>query len=486
MTIWAIIAVYGWVAVVVPVMFVLLPRRWAAFLGLILGWLFLPFIAVKFLGPLELTKTWACSLSVLVCTLVFEPWRWQRLRMNPLDIPILLWMSAPMISSIMNGLGAYDGFVATINQGIDWGFPYLVGRLWIDSRESVRTLAFSGVVAGLIYLPLVLIELKMSPILNERLYGFVTYSHGGTATRRFGGWRPVVFTRHGLMLGLLMGGFAVTAGWLWWSGAWRTLGRRAGRVGANWREWSGIARQQKAQTAHAAGVAVPTWPIVAVLVGVAVACRALNAMVLMTAVVGVLVLLRNPIRPTKLGLVLLALAPVFYIASRLAPQVIGLPIDRWAVDAAKLIDAGRASSLEFRFTNEDLLAAKALEQPVFGWGGWGRSRVTDDWGNDISVTDGYWIIALGERGLFGLSAWYLSMMTAVLTMLLRYPVRVLGSAEAGPAVALAMVQCMFMIDCLPNSMVGPLYPMIAGGLSSLLILLRVAPSPRALPVPARA
>src|SRR5437764_1120755 len=38
----------------------------------------------------------------------------------------------------------------------------------------------------------------------------------------------------------------------------------------------------------------------------------------------------------------------------------------------------------------------------FGWGGWGRSRIFDQWtGKDISVTDGGWIIYFGVYGWFG-------------------------------------------------------------------------------------
>ena len=59
--------------------------------------------------------------------------------------------------------------------------------------------------------------------------------------------------------------------------------------------------------------------------------------------------------------------------------------------------------MKFRFMNEDLLAAKAMQRPVFGWGGWGRSRVfSEETGEDLTVTDGLWIIILGSSGFFGL------------------------------------------------------------------------------------
>ena len=45
-----------------------------------------------------------------------------------------------------------------------------------------------------------------------------------------------------------------------------------------------------------------------------------------------------------------------------------------AVDLAEiLVGPARAESLEYRFMCENLLIAKAVQQPIFGWAGWGRS-----------------------------------------------------------------------------------------------------------------
>ena len=48
----------------------------------------------------------------------------------------------------------------------------------------------------------------------------------------------------------------------------------------------------------------------------------------------------------------------------------------------------RAGSVQFRLDNENMLAKKAMQQPLFGWGGWNRARVFDESGNDLTVTDG--------------------------------------------------------------------------------------------------
>jgi len=77
------------------------------------------------------------------------------------------------------------------------------------------------------------------------------------------------------------------------------------------------------------------------------------------------------------------------------------------IDVYALIDwiaersAERAQSLHTRFYNEDILWDRASERAWFGWGGYGRNRVYDELGRDISITDGEWIIRMGGRGIIG-------------------------------------------------------------------------------------
>ena len=70
-----------------------------------------------------------------------------------------------------------------------------------------------------------------------------------------------------------------------------------------------------------------------------------------------------------------------------------------------LVSDDRARSLEFRFINEDRLLGRASERPLAGWGRFGRNRVYDEEGGyDVSVTDGRWIIVLGQFGILGFIA----------------------------------------------------------------------------------
>ena len=73
-------------------------------------------------------------------------------------------------------------------------------------------------------------------------------------------------------------------------------------------------------------------------------------------------------------------------------RTVGLWDGHSAVALTKsIVGEDRAGSLEFRLDNEDMLIARAMQRPLFGWGGWGRARVHDEDGKDISVTDGLWI-----------------------------------------------------------------------------------------------
>ncbi|MEO0632184.1 MAG: hypothetical protein AAFY46_15890, partial [Planctomycetota bacterium] len=222
---------------------------------------------------------------------------------------------------------------------------------------------------------------------------------------------------------------------------------------------------------HMPGLVLPTLPVVGLLVIVALLCRSLNALMLMAVIGAALVALRNPIWSTRIGFVCLLVIPILYAGNRIAPSMIGVSVDKPVIEVARMLDPYRAASMQFRIDSEAMLTEKAMEQPVFGWGGWGRSRVKNEYGEDISVTDGFWIITLGTKGLFGLVTWYLAMTSAMWVLFTRYPARVLSSADAAPAVGLACIMLMFVIDCLPNAMVTVIHPLIAGGLSALTVAL---------------
>jgi hypothetical protein len=131
-----------------------------------------------------------------------------------------------------------------------------------------------------------------------------------------------------------------------------------------------------------------------------------------------------------------------------------------------MVNNDRAESLKFRLNNEDMLAAKAMRQPWFGWGSWGRGRVYDKWGNDISITDGLWIIEFGRHGYAGLLSWLVAIMMPLALLTWHYPARRLASAELAPALVLAILVALYAIDCLVNAMINPVFMLAGGGVVS--------------------
>lgn len=47
---------------------------------------------------------------------------------------------------------------------------------------------------------------------------------------------------------------------------------------------------------------------------------------------------------------------------------------------SQTFDGERVASVKFRFDNEEILGARARERVMFGWGGFGRNRVFDEYG----------------------------------------------------------------------------------------------------------
>ena len=71
----------------------------------------------------------------------------------------------------------------------------------------------------------------------------------------------------------------------------------------------------------------------------------------------------------------------------------------YLVDTAASVSDDRAQSLKFRFDQEQQLLDHAWKRFSFGWGRFGRNRVYDEEsGRDLSVTDGQWIITMGQFG----------------------------------------------------------------------------------------
>ena len=135
--------------------------------------------------------------------------------------------------------------------------------------------------------------------------------------------------------------------------------------------------------------------------------------------------------------------------------------------AASIVEEG-ADSLLGRLQDEDKLIERASQKPLWGWGGWGRWRVRVEWtGEEMTSSDGMWVIARGERGNFGLIANTLLVVLPFGLFLWRVRARDWAFPMFAAPAALAMLLLMWSVDNLFNAMHNPIYVMAAGGLSGL-------------------
>lgn len=421
------IALLGWIPLVLA-LFSVMPARRAVLVAFLLAWLFLPIAGYEFQGLPNFTKMSATSMGVLLGITLFDARRLAELRWAWHDLPMLTWLAVPMASSLHNGLGVYDGISAVFEQAITWGVPYYIGRLYFSNLAGLRELAAGIFIGGLIYVPLCLYEIRMSPQLHTLVYGF--HQHIFQQSARYGGWRPTVFMQHGLAVGMWMAVASLLGVWLWQTRALRRV------------------------------YSVPMSLLVPPLLVTTVMCKSIGALGLLVGGVGALAF-AHMTRTARVMCLLVAVAPI-YLTAR-----IGMGWDAMnVVDAIAQVQSERAASLEVRLINERYITQQALAQPLFGWGRWGGYRDVDELDGKV-VTDSLWIITLGQTGVVGLVCLTVVIVLPAVLLMYRTGMRGWHWPELAPAAGLAVMLLLFMIDSMFNSMLNPIYLLAGGGLAGL-------------------
>jgi hypothetical protein len=315
--------------------------------------------------------------------------------------------------------------------------PFFLARRYLAAADSQRWLLMAFAIGGLLYAPLMLIEVRLSPQLNVWLYGY--FPHSFAQHVRGGGYRPIVFLEHGLWVGIFMAMATLSALALW-------------RV---------TPRGQRPMLRL-------RWLILALgLLVVLVLAKSLGALMITLALAPVV--LWGSWRLGVMVAVALAAVVLFYPMLR----GWGLAPTDGILSLAQSISSERAGSFGFRLENEDVLLARAQERALFGWGGWGRGLLYDEWGNRTSVSDGAWIIVLGSFGWVG----YLTQFG-----LLCGPILLLMRRKAGQVpietVLLALILCANLVDLIPNATLEAITWMMAGAVSGALRQPVAARAPR--------
>lgn len=429
----------------IPIVFILFkrfPPQKAVIISLIVAWLFLP-QGVKFSLSLipDYDRLSATSYGILLATWFYDARRFQTFKFGWLDIPMAIWCICPMLSSLTNGLGVYDGCAASLTAIITYGVPYFIGRIYFNNLTGIRQLAMGIFLGGLVYVPLCLLEVAISPQLHRLVYGY----HGirqFAQSFRYGGFRPTVFMQHGLAVGMWMMAATLIGIWLWQA---KVINQIAG---------------------------FPIAWFIPVLLVTFVLLKSTGAYLYL--LYGIVILLTAKWLRTALPLLVLIVMIFSYILMGTSGAITPERSEKIVTIAGDLAGADRAHSLDFRFTNEEILVDKARQKMIFGWGGWDRNRVFEynyqDELVDTTITDSLWILAFGVNGLVGLIAIFSSALLPALSFFYCcYPASSWFHPKVAPAAMLATITTLYMLDCTLNNQPNPVFTLASGGIAGLVI-----------------
>ncbi len=384
----------GWIpsllwcwAVLSPFLFRLLPGRDAAITCLVVGWAVLPVAshppsaeskagylssvhAVAVPTATLVNKATAIGLGCLAGFIVFDRRAFGRLRLDPVDLPIVAFCLVPLASTAANGLPLSEGLAQVRYLALAWGVPYLLGRAYLADSESRGRFALGLAAVGLAYLPLCFLEIVEGPLAYRIFYGPHPYEFEGAA--RFLGHRPLGFQEHGNQLGMWMASSALAVTWLWGSGAMKRPG------------------------------GIPGGVLSAVLIGATLLCQSHGSILLLGMALVPLAVARLP-----KGRLVWRWAAL--VAVGLACLAIGLLVARKGLNAGSLrLAVGdffkgiSKSSFTWRLARSEQFVPIALQRPWLGWGraNWRAENLT--FTNPVNLS--IWLLTLGMYGLFGLAA----------------------------------------------------------------------------------
>jgi hypothetical protein len=390
--------------------------------------------ALKIPGVPQFDKVTIANIAALAGYLFYGKAKLELFpRFGVVEVLIVLFVISPFVTSELNSdiiarpdgaipsLGAYDGLSALVGQCLLL-IPFILGRCLAWRTKATEQVMFTLVGAGLFYSLPLLFEIRYSPQLHGWVYGY--FPSEWYQEVRSGGFRPVVFMGHGLVASFFTMTTVVAAAAVW---------RAQPRLGA-----------------------LPSGPVTGYLATVLFMCQSFGA-TLYGLLLTPLVRSASPRFQIRLAMIL-ALAGVAYPVLR----TLDLVPTQSMISAVAIISVDRSVSLQTRFDQEQQLLARALERPIFGWGRWGRSRVyNDDLNKDVSITDGRWIITLGQYGILGFIAEFGLLAISVLSAgsAIR---RLRSQREQIFITALALIVAINMIELLPNSTLLPWTFLVAG------------------------
>lgn len=404
-----------------------------ALLSLLGAYMFLPASFVLAIPGPDLDK----FLITIITIIIFIVFRGYKFGFQYLDnrfkIILILLIISPFLTALTNqerylhlpGLTLYDGLSNSIVAFVEF-FPFLIGLVYFrDEEEHFRLFKYFAI-AAFIYAFFALFEIRMSPQLHKWIYGY--FPHSWIQQYRSGGFRAIVFMGHGLLVATFL-----AMGVAFWIAIYKAK--------------------------------LKVFKFSNIICLIVVFFTLLLSKSLAALIYGVFTLITIQFFKSKQIYFFSLILSLIFITYPISSATGLFPHDE-IINLASKISEDRAGSLEYRFNHENNLLAHANEKKLFGWGTWGRNRIFDtETGEDISVTDGRWVISLGATGWVGFLSTYLFLFLP-LWIVFRHnkSMRFNSSQDKILLSSHCLIIALLMIDQLPNSSFNPLYLCLAGSL----------------------
>jgi hypothetical protein len=327
---------------------------------------------------------------------------------------------------VIKGQTMYDAVSISLEIALRIVLPFFLGRVLFKKAADAKDLLKAFTLSALVYSPLVLFELKMSPQLHTWLFGYRQHSWG--QTRRGDGWRPQVFMEHGLALAIFVC-IAVLAAF--------ALLR---------------AKERTVKWASAGAVAAWLLLLLALLNSVGALVYGLICAPLMW-----LLKPKGQLRfAVVLGVIIYA-----YPAMRLTDVFPAQDLVSFIAESSPL----RAQSLGWRFMNEDQVLEKALQRPYFGWSGYARGHIWTENGKNITTIDGAWIAIVSRGGFVEFTVFFSLLLFPVFAAMRR--IDQVPKANQSLIAGIGLMATVSALDLLPNGLYNSFPLFISGALAGL-------------------
>ena len=434
------VALLAWIPIG-ALIFRFYPIRIAVLADFLIGWSVLPgadyvaangpfpwwILPVSLPGSHFLTKAICLGCSAIAGVVLFHARELRQIRIAGGDVPVLLWCAAPICASFVNALSFWKSLAATAYLLGAWAVPYLLGRHFFRDRQALLLAARAIVLAGLLYIPVCLVEIFAGPQLYFHLYGYQPFRWVGA--HRYVGFRPIGFLEDGNQLGIWMASATLVAVALWAQ-----------------RETPRIAR-------------IPIRWVALSLVAVTVMCQSAGAIVLLAVLLPLALFGRR--HSLRTGMAVLLGAAMLFIALQFAHLIPwhelaqSNPIAR---DIANRLRSAGRGSFGWRLGRDESQMSIALRDPLFGSGEWNWWRA-----GGIRPWD-LWTLVFGMYGLAGVIplAWIL---IGPIMRTVWVSARNASTPFGDVSVALAGLLAMTALDSMLNAAIILPYLIVAGVLS---------------------